>query len=571
MIDAPSACGGVVYYTISSIYQDYYFMAKKKKLPMEAEKKQALQLFLKNDLAKAKSICLQVSKKRPNDFDAHLMLGMIEYKNGNFEQAIKLLLKASELKKSSAKVYFQLGQVYRDCNELDNAIKALQNAIKLKPDYVEAYDVLTIIMQMAGYYHELIVTCRDAVKMIPAPDDFYARMAAALEQTSQLDEAKEAAECSININARNTRALFTLAKIEKRRNDLHAARNRLQTLVNMPLQPAQMSAVAGELGDVEDRLGEYTDAFHSFTKANKVLLRTVPSEVIQNNPIYRKINGLQNYFVKRKASEWTEPDDGLVSPVFLVGFPRSGTTLTEQLLASTGEVHPSDEQHIITRLLEDAETVLGHPLLMPDGFDDLSTEDLTRLRKHYWELVGEMCGAVPDGRQFLDKLPLNIIDLGFIYRIFPQAKVIVVLRDPRDCCLSCFMRQFVLNEAMINFTSVESTGKFYAATMGLWLHYREYLPIQYLELRYEDMVEDLESSARKILSFLDLDWNEQVLRYFENVSKRNVRTPSYSAIATPIYNRAVGRWRHYQTQIEPMMKSISPFVQEFGYIEKEGS
>ena len=543
-------------------------MAKKKKLPMEAEKKQALQCVLKNDLAKAKSICLQISKKRPNDFDAHLMLGMIEHKNSNFEKAITLLLKAAELKKSSAKVYYQLGQVYRDYNKLDHAIKALQNAIKIKPDYAEAYDVLTVIMQMAGYYHELIVICRDAVKLFPESDDLYARMAAALEQTSQLDEAKEAAECALNINARHTRALFTLAKIEKRRNDLHAARNRLQALTSMSLQPAQMSAVAGELGDVEDRLGEYTDAFKSFEKANKVLLRTVPSEVMHNNPIYGKINRLQNYFIKGKVSEWKEPDDGLDSPVFLVGFPRSGTTLTEQVLASTGEVHPSDEQHIITRLIEETETLLDRPLLMPDGFEQLSIDELSRLRKRYWELVGEMCGGVPDGKQFLDKLPLNIIDLGFIYRIFPQAKIIVVLRDPRDCCLSCFMRQFVLNEAMINFTSIESSGKFYASTMGLWLHYRKYLPIKYLELRYEDMVDDLEVSARSILSFLELDWNEQVLRYFENVSERNVRTPSYSAVATPIYNRAVGRWMHYQTQIEPMMASISSFIQEFGYSEE---
>lgn len=235
------------------------------------------------------------------------------------------------------------------------------------------------------------------------------------------------------------------------------------------------------------------------------------------------------------------------------------------MLAATGEIQPSDEQTVIEQLMRDSSDVLGRHVFMPEGLASLKANELTLLRKHYWKLVADMCGDLPQGKRFLDKLPLNIIELGFIYRLFPGAKIIVVLRDPRDCCLSCYMRQFVLNEAMINFTSVDATGKFYAETMGLWLHYRDNLPLKCFQLRYEDMVSDLEQVARSLMSFLQIEWNADVLRYFEKAGERNVRTPSYSAIASPVYNRAVGRWKNYEKHIKPMLNHLAPYISEFGY------
>ncbi len=538
---------------------------KKKKSPLDTEKKQALQFFRKNDLLKALTLYTKIHKKKPKDFDACFMLGVIKQKRGDSESALDFLQQAARIKKNSAKVYFQLGTIYHDLHEHDKAIEALHTAIDLKSDYVEAYELITSTMQMAGLYRELIEVCRGAATAIPDNAGLYARMAGALEQTSQLDEAKAAAEKALLIDSGHSRALFTLAKVERRRHDLPAARDRLRSLMGMPLQPAQMAAVAGELGEVLDRLDEYDDAFKAFTHGNNVMLRTVPPQAQQSRVLHNKIQAYQKYFQTDAVSGWSEVDDGQASPIFLVGFPRSGTTLTEQLLVATGKVHPSDEQPVIDQIIRDTADLLGRTVTMPEGLASLNDNELTLLRRHYWKLVVDMCGELPQGKRFLDKLPLNIIELGFIYRLFPNAEIIVVLRDPRDCCLSCYMRQFVLNEAMTNFTSVETTGRFYAETMGLWIHYRDNFPLKYLQLRYEDMVADLETAARSLLSFLNLDWNVDVLRFFEKVSERNVRTPSYSAIATPIYNRAVGRWKNYSDQLAPMMNDLKPYVDAFGY------
>ncbi len=538
---------------------------KKKKSPFDTEKKLALQFFRNNDLPKAFILYTRIHKKNPKDFDACFMLGVIMHKRKDTESALDLLQQAAHIKKKSAKVYFQLGSIYHDLHEHDKVIEALHTAIDIKPDYIEAYELITSTMQLAGLYRELIEVCRSAVTVMPDNAELYARMAGALEQISQLDEAKEAAENTLQIDRFHSRALFTLAKIERRRHDLPAARDRLQSLMGMSLQPVQMSAVAGEFGDVLDRLGEYEAAFKAFTHANNMMLRTVPPEAQQSRTLHNKIHAYQNFFQPEVVSNWSKPDDGQISPIFLVGFPRSGTTLTEQLLVASGKIYPSDEQTVIDQLIESISGLLGRTVYMPEGLVSLKDDELSLLRGHYWKLVENMCGELPQGKRFLDKLPLNIIELGFVYRLFPQANIIVILRDPRDCCLSCYMRQFVLNEAMINFTSVEATGKFYAETMGLWMHYRDNLPLKYLQLRYEDMVADLETAARALLSFLELEWNVDVLRYFEKVSERNVRTPSYSAIATPIYNRAVGRWKNYSERIAPMMDDLKPYVEAFAY------
>jgi len=540
---------------------------KKKKNAYDAEKKQALQFFRKNDLAKASSIYSKIRKKKPNDFDACFMLGVIAQKMGNLEQAVNRFIRATEIKKNSAKAFYQLGITLRELQHINAAINALTKAIEIKADYLEAYDVLTGILQAEGLHHELITICNNVISLMPDEVEFHARLAGAYEVTSQLQQAKVAAEVAIKLNPLHTRALFTLAKVTRRNGELEAARDQLKSLLGMQLLPAQFSAVAGELGEVLDRLEDYDSAFKIFERANQAMQGTVSPQSLQQNPAINNIRNLQSFFTDGIASKWAsqEPDDGLESPLFLVGFPRSGTTLAEQILTSSGEVKPSDEQMIIPRLISEFSELLDRPMSYPKSLSDFSEADLSILRKRYWGLVSEMCGEVKEGKYFLDKLPLNIVEIGFIYRIFPNANVLVMLRDPRDCCLSGFMRQFVLNDSMINLTDVAQTGKFYASVMELWFQYRKNIPVKYKQFRYEDLVADQEGTSRALLEFLGLEWNEAVLRYFEKVKERNVRTPSYSAVSTPIYKRAVGRWKNYEKQLMPMMGSLLPYIKEFGY------
>lgn len=127
------------------------------------------------------------------------------------------------------------------------------------------------------------------------------------------------------------------------------------------------------------------------------------------------------------------------------------------------------------------------------------------------------------------------------------------------------MQPFLLNQAMVNFLTLSNTARFYAAVMDLWRHYRAELDLSYIEVRYEDLVEQFEPEARRLVDFVGEPWSDKVLKYFEHARKRNVRTPSYAAVASPIYSRSVGRWRHYAAQMEPVLEVLQPYIEEFGY------
>lgn len=147
--------------------------------------------------------------------------------------------------------------------------------------------------------------------------------------------------------------------------------------------------------------------------------------------------------------------------------------------------------------------------------------------------------------QILDKLALNIVQIGFIHRIFPDSKIFVALRDPRDCCISAYMQEFRPSPATLHFLSLESTARLYGEVMSLWLHLRNNLNIDYLEYHYEDLVADTEGVARKLLAFIGEHWDSRVLDYHKAAKTRQISTPSYRDVTKPISSRSVGHWKHY--------------------------
>jgi tetratricopeptide (TPR) repeat protein len=462
------------------------------------------------------------------------------------------------------------GLDFRSRGDSNAAREAFCNALQLDPGYTEAHANLTDLLLERNRSRELASACRAALEFDPADAELHCKLAIALEKTHRLDAARRAAEQALAIDPAHARAQLTLAKIDRRSGNLGAARARLEKLQYARLTPPQQSAVLVELGDVYDRLGEYTLAFYTLNAGNQAMLRMVDPATINPNAIFKWIDKCRQTFTREFMDGWAtaEPDDGLECPVFLVGFPRSGTTLTEQIISATGRVLPSDEEDILHHLIKTMPKIVGWQIRYPEDLDKLTEAELTRLRGHYWILAKQMLQTDLDGRILLDKLPLNLIELGFIHRLFPSARIVVVLRDPRDSCLSCFMRGFVPNEAMINFVNLEQTAKLYAAVMGYWMHLRSFIRQPWIEARYEDIVGDFENSTRRLLDFLDLEWSDSITNYHEQTRRHDVRTPSYSDISQPIYTRAVDRWENYAGPLSTTRATLKPFIEAFGYNKK---
>jgi len=164
---------------------------------------------------------------------------------------------------------------------------------------------------------------------------------------------------------------------------------------------------------------------------------------------------------------------------------------------------------------------------------------------------------------------MGTVDVGLILRVFPAARFIVAVRHPCDVCLSCFMQDFKMNDVTANFVTLEETAFLYAEVMGLWQHYVRVLPHAYHVVRYEDVVDDFRTETRRLLQFLDLDWDDAVLDYAEHARRRGmITTASYHQVIEPIYRRARYRWRRYARQLEPAIRVLRPHIEYFGYADE---
>lgn len=532
-----------------------------------AAKRAVLELLQGGELHNARKELARLCTEWPDDHELWMLLGLCRMELGHVAEAAAAFKRARQVKPDFPPAHARLGEAYMGQRRFEAALECFEAALRLDPGNPKSLVSIGAALIALGRFDEAVARTCEALRYFPRSAPLHAQLAAALERGHHLEEAKEAAARAVELQPDQPRAQLILATVARREGDLEQARARLDSLLAADLAPQQQAAVATELGRVLEALADYPAAFRAFVRANRAMDQVAGRADFDSQAILRHIRRNQQGFTAESTRGWAEqePADGYPSPIFLVGFPRSGTTLTEQIIASVDGVVATDEQPILFRLIGDLGTLFGRQVNYPNDLSDLSESEVSWLRLHYWHLVEEMVGEVGEGQHLLDKLPLNLIDLGLVYRLFPKARVVVVQRDPRDSCLSCYAHAFVLNQAMVNCLDLQRTARFYEATMGLWLHYRSFMELPYIEVRYEALVADLEGEARRLIDFLGLPWDDKVLQFYEHARERGVKTPSYSAITTPIYNQAVGRWRHYEAELQPILRILQPFVEVFGY------
>jgi len=250
----------------------------------------------------------------------------------------------------------------------------------------------------------------------------------------------------------------------------------------------------------------------------------------------------------------------------LGGHPRSGTTLLEQVLDTHPEIVSAEETEIFH---SDAYGPLMRGLpddtAMYAALATATSAALQTARQDYFHMTELSLGGPIAGRLLIDKNPSYTFLIPALIRILPEMKFLIALRDPRDVVLSCFMQNLPLNQVGAACISLASTTEEYIALMGTWQAIAPRMSNPYLEVRYEDMVADLESVARKTLDFLDVPWDARVLGFDEHARQKTVRSPTYTDVTQPVYKRAMGRWRNYQKYLEPHLEKLEPFVKSLGY------
>jgi hypothetical protein len=250
----------------------------------------------------------------------------------------------------------------------------------------------------------------------------------------------------------------------------------------------------------------------------------------------------------------------------LTGFPRSGTTLLEQVLDSHSGIVSSDEREAFARDIFPAMWLSPEtPRPTAQALDAIPVARLEALRERYLAYMEAALNEPIGNRVHLDKNPTLTVVLAGLLRLFPEARCLMALRDPRDVIVSCFMQYLPLNANSVYFLTLERAATRYANDLGIWRALREKIDTPWLEVRYEDTVTNLEHEARRTVEFLGLEWEPGVLSYRDRLRDKAVSSPTYEAVSQPLYTRAIGRWKHYEKYLEKAMPHLRPVLEALGY------
>ncbi len=522
--------------------------------------------------------------------DAHLdrLAGWAHQQGGRLERAAMAYEAAVAVQPEDFESWNNLGNVRAGLGDAGGALLAYQQAVLIRPDLVDIHLNASEQLAAIGDDQARLLLMRDAAEIAPDRADILTELGLAESSVRHYPEAEAAYRQALARNPRHLPVYLELGMLLENLNRVDdlvaligaaeangvgaaelgfirawALRRQGQFAEAQPIAeaiPATIHPVrrAHLVADLADRLGETGKAFAAFEEMNTASVASRPPRF---GPRYRDtVEQATQLLTPEWVASWqpvaverTPPD-----PVFLVGFPRSGTTLLDTLLMNMPSLHVLEEMPF----LRDVELSIGGEAALAG----LDTAAANGFRQRYFEMVEEGAPAPGPGRRIVDKHPLRMAGMPIVSRLFPEAPVILVERHPCDAVLSCYMANFQLNDAMRSFTDLEEAARTYDAVFAAWERAEEVLPLRVHRIRYERMVADLAEEMRPLLEFLGLPWDEKVLDNQAAAAERgHVRTASYSQVQEPIYNRAAGRWERYRDQLAPVLPILAPWAEKMGY------
>lgn len=506
----------------------------------------------------------RVLEKAPLHFEAINNQGLVQMRLGRYPEAAVSFRRAAEVNGSVPGIWYNLGLSLKLANEMDAAQEAFLRAVALRGDYVEALLEAAEILQQHNEAVEAIRLYERVQALQPNDMRMLSGLAWLYESTNQLDALEPVLSRGLELDRQNPLLNLVRAKCLRRAGDTAEAVKLLAFRDWFDVREDLAAAIYHELGQAYDRMTESDKAYTAFSNAKQMLAGMAKAKGVDKSTyldrLERAKSGFEDGDLVRRTPLMLSP---LQNPLtFIVGFPRSGTTLLDQVLDSHPAARTMEERPILAMVREQ---ISEDPYQAIRALADISVSQANELRALYMEAAREVVALSP-GEMLVDKFPLNIIWVPLIHRLFPEAKIVLALRHPCDASLSCFMQLFTLNDAMANFFTFRDAAHMYSRVMGLWRLYVEQLPLNYHRIRYEDVVQDFRGEIGRMLDFVGLPWDDAVEKFYEHAQKRGkINTPSYHQVAEPIYSRAAYRWERYRRHLTPDLPVLVPFAEYFGY------
>ena len=482
---------------------------------------------------------------RPDFFEATNNLGHVLSELGELNKALGVFESLLCINPESPEAHNNIGIVYDSMGKAREAEASYRKAIALNPTLADTRCHLGYLLAAEGRTREALECFDTNLELFPAHESSIAGKAVALEKLGQLDDANKALESTLVATTDNPDLVLSYCTIMLRKNDTAGAiRQAERLLATSSIPPKGMADLSFALGNLYEKKRDYSSAFHYFKPANSITPCTYSHE---EHVSY--ISSIIASTEKEMLARIPRARHTFRKMIFIVGMPRSGTSLIEQILASHPDVFGAGELTFLSDIAASFPPLLARGKRYPENLANLTQSNTDALAKRYIDPVEELAD---ESRLITDKMPHNFLNLALISVLFPKARVIHVKRSPLDNCLSLYFHSF--NPMHSYTTDMGFLGRYYNEYLRLMAHWGNTLDIPVLEVSYEDVVNDLESSTRRLLEFCQLDWSEDCLNFF--ASKRFVKTPSYNQVRQPIYTSSVNRWKNYREFITPLESAL---------------
>jgi tetratricopeptide (TPR) repeat protein len=499
--------------------------------------------------AEAEQLCLKVLARNPRNADALYLAGTLALDVQNRALAVTYLQRAVHQKPENAFFRIVLAETLESAGEVKAAEGHFRRALAEKPSMIPALCGVGRSEVRAGRAKLALPLFEKAYRLDRSHKLARAGLAEALIALGRMDDAAKHLEEAIDRRQNVGWAWVTLAANRKFSGDSPELARIQKELSNPALPDADKNLVHYAAGKILNDLKRYDEAIDHFQIAKIVARRDFDLTAYG-----RWIDNMMDIFDPELIAAKRPFGNPSEAPVFIIGMPRSGTTLVEQICASHPEVHGAGE---ITKLWQIAQSFgVGSPKEFRKNVETTGSEQLLALSSEYLTFLRE---RAPDAIRVTDKMPQNFQFVGFIALLFPNARIIRCVRDPVDTCLSWFMTPF--NDMRGYNADLDKLGLYYREYDRLMRHWNAVLPGRIHEVRYEALIADPEAESRRLIDYLGLPWDDACLRFYE--SDRSVTTPSSWQVRQPIYASSVKRWKNYEGKIQPLIDALGDLAEGY--------
>lgn len=494
---------------------------------------------------------------QPEDFEAQNFVGVVLSNQGFSKQAAGYFRRAVELNSGYVEAYNNLGTELRALNRPEDSLKAFQKAIVLAPESPDAHNGLGCAYKALGQHAAALTEFKETLRLAPEHPDGHNNRGATLTEMGRFPEAVECFQHSLTLWPAHAFAWRNLVELFVQGHHEFSEAEFLQLAALRTadnLSPADASQILFALATIYEKREDADAAFLAFQEANEFKRNEFDRRGRLFDPAQHRHAIDHHITVLNSDSTERIQNSGVDSrvPVFVVGMPRSGTSLVEQILASHSQIYGAGELHEIRKITEELRDITGVEVGYPDGLLQTDATVLQGLAERHLDRLSAFSGGAD---RVVDKMPENYFYLPLLFKLFPNASVIHCQRDPAATCVSCWRRNFDNVRWACDLSDI---GFYYTQYERLMGHWRQSFQNRILNVSYEDLVNNSEAVSQEMIAYCGLEWDDECLEFFSN--RRAVRTASTLQVRKPIYTTSISAWERYRPQLEPLFEALGEFA-----------